>query len=161
MAVDEWDDEAHATLARLLRQLTVELDRFAELFGERHGLHRTDLNALVVIMDAARRGEHISPGQLAAALHLSASATTAVLDRLQAAGHLHRDRHPTDRRRIELVIADHALELGREYFMPLNQEMSRAWADFTPTQRRTIARFLQASVDATIRVRGGLAGEQR
>jgi len=46
---------APAALVRLLRQLTVETDRFAEMFGEAHGLHRTDLNALVVIMDAGRR----------------------------------------------------------------------------------------------------------
>jgi hypothetical protein len=66
-------EDSDRGLGRLLRQLTVETDRLAEVFGETHGMHRTDLNALVVIMDSSRRGEPISPTQLARALHLSIS----------------------------------------------------------------------------------------
>ncbi|HEU5469683.1 MAG TPA: MarR family transcriptional regulator [Actinophytocola sp.] len=152
MAQDQ-DQGSDAELAQLLRQLVVETDRFAEMFGAAHGMHRTDLNALTVIMDAARRGAPMSPSQLAAALHLSASATTAVLDRLEAAGHLHRDRDPTDRRRVELVMADHAMQLGQRFFTPLGAELAEAWATLTARERRTIARFLAASIDATVRVR--------
>jgi len=148
--------EHDATLVRLLRQLTVENDRFAEMFGEAHGLHRTDLNALVVIMDARRRGEAISPGQLARALHLSASATTAVLDRLEHAGHVERDRSPSDRRRIQLVMPDSALLVGEQFFRPLGVELSRAWERFDQRERATIAEFLTASIDATVRVRARL-----
>jgi DNA-binding MarR family transcriptional regulator len=140
-------------LGRLLRQLNVETDRFAELFGETNGLHRTDLNALVVIMDAARRGEPVSPTGLARAVHLTASATTAVLDRLEQAGHLHRERDPHDRRRVELRLAATAMRLGEQFFRPLADELSAAWATFTPAERAAVARFLIASVDATVRTR--------
>ena len=72
------NEDSDRELARLLQNLTVETDRFAEVFGETHGLHRTDLNALVVIMESNRTGTPVSPTQLARALHMSASATTAV-----------------------------------------------------------------------------------
>lgn len=149
-------DVSDAILVRLLRQLTVETDRFAEMFGEAHRLHRTDLNALVVIMDATRRGTPISPSQLARALHLSASATTAVLDRLEQAGHVERDRSPTDRRRIELVMPDSAQIVGEQFFRPLGVEMSRAWEGFNERDRATIVEFLTASIDATVAVRARL-----
>lgn len=151
--------ERHADreLGRLLRQLTVETDRFTEVFGEAHGLHRTDLNALVVIMDSARRGEPASPTSLARALHLSASATTAVLDRLEAAGHVVRGPHPSDRRRVGLTMADTAVELGGQFFRPLADELKTAWTAFTEAERDTIARFLSLSIDATIRVRATVA----
>lgn len=146
-------------LIRLLRAMTVESDQFAEQFGALHGLHRTDMNALVVIMDAERRGEPMSPSQLAAALGLSASATTALLDRLERTGHLNRDRSASDRRRITLVMPDKALDLGRAFFAPLAAEFARAWEDFTPTERDTIARFLAASITAMAEVRDGWARE--
>lgn len=145
--------ESDLALVRLMRQLNVETDRFAEMFGEAHGLHRTDLNAMVVIMDAARRGERISPGELARALHLSASATTAVLDRLEEAGHVHRDRSAHDRRRIHLDLPASTLRLGEQLFRPLGVELSRAWAVFGPEERATILRFLQLSIDTTVDVR--------
>lgn len=143
-------------LGRLVRQLNVETDRFAELFGEAHGLHRTDLNALVVIMDATARGEPISPTELARALHLTASATTAVLDRLEHAGHLHRDRSPRDRRRVELHMAGSARQLGQQFFLPLADALAREWAVFTPAERATIARFLTLSIAATVRTRANV-----
>ena len=148
-----------ALLIRLLRQFTVESDRFAEMFGEAHGLHRTDLNALVVIMDAHRRGASMSAGELARALHLSASATTAVLDRLEAAGHVQRARSGLDRRRIGLLMPEHTTRLGERLFGPLGDELSKAWAAYTPEQRELIASFLETSIQATIRVRARLLDE--
>jgi len=144
-------------LVLLLRQLTVESDRFAEMFGEAHGLHRTDLNALAVIMDAARMGTPMSPSMLASALHLSASATTSVLDRLERAGHLYRDRSATDRRKVELRMHDQARQIGAEFFLPLGESYAAAWRDMGEDERRTVARFLRGSIAATVEVRGRLA----
>ncbi|ONF73412.1 MarR family transcriptional regulator [Amycolatopsis keratiniphila] len=144
-------------LVLLLRQLTVEADRFAEMFGEKHGLHRTDLNALAVIMDAARMGAPMSPSTLASALHLSASATTAVLDRLERAGHVHRDRSATDRRKVELRMHEKAREIGAEFFLPLGKRYAEAWREMGEDERRTVARFLRGTIAATVEVRGRLA----
>ncbi|OLZ61834.1 MarR family transcriptional regulator [Amycolatopsis keratiniphila] len=144
-------------LVLLLRQLTVEADRFAEMFGEKHGLHRTDLNALAVIMDAARMGAPMSPSTLASALHLSASATTAVLDRLERAGHVHRDRSATDRRKVELRMHEKAREIGAEFFLPLGKRYAEAWREMGEDERRTVVRFLRGTIAATVEVRGRLA----
>ncbi|MFI9456782.1 MarR family winged helix-turn-helix transcriptional regulator [Amycolatopsis sp. NPDC052450] len=157
---EDAEDTAEVTdalLVLLLRQLTVESDRFAEMFGEAHGLHRTDLNALAVIMDAARMGDPMSPSRLASALHLSASATTSVLDRLERAGHLYRDRSATDRRKVELRMHEKAREVGAEFFLPLGERFSAVWSDLGEDERRTVARFLRSSIAATVEVRARLA----
>ncbi|MFD0203429.1 MULTISPECIES: MarR family winged helix-turn-helix transcriptional regulator [Saccharothrix] len=147
----------NSTLVRLLRQLTVETDRFAELFGQKQRMHRTDLNALAVIMDARWSGEPMSPSRLAEALHLSASATTSVLDRLEASGHVERARNPHDRRKVELRTSEKALELGRHFFQPLDGAFTQAWERFSDADKEVVARFLSASIDATVAVRAGLA----
>lgn len=149
----------HSALVRLLRQLTVETDRFVEIFGEKQRMHRTDLNALAVIMDARWTDEPMSPTRLAEALHLSASATTSVLDRLEASGHVERARHPHDRRKVELRVSAKALEWGRDFFEPLDAAFTRAWQRFGDDDKEVIARFLAASIDATVAVRADLAAK--
>ncbi|WP_370945402.1 MarR family winged helix-turn-helix transcriptional regulator [Amycolatopsis sp. cg5] len=146
----------NSTLVRLLRQLTVETDRFAEIFGEKQQMHRTDLNALALIMDARWTGEPLSPGRLAEAMHMSASATTSVLDRLEASGHVRRARSAHDRRKVELHVHDKALELGRAFFSPLDGAFTAAWEQFSPADKAVISRFLEASITATVSVRAGL-----
>ncbi len=140
-------------LIRLLQLLTVESDQFVERFGARHGLHRTDMNALAFVLDAEQRGEPMSPTRLASRLGLSPSATTAVIDRLEASGHLERHRVPGDRRRVTLSMSATARLAGRGMFTPLREVFADSWADFTDEERRTVARFLTRSVEAMRAVR--------
>lgn len=152
------EETADIDLVRLLRRFTVESGRFVDLFGEAHGLHRTDLNAMAVILDAGLRGESVTPGRVAEALRLSPSATTAALDRLEAAGHLRRARDPADRRRVALELPERARELGARFFQPLAREYAEAWRDFDERERAVIARFLAASVEATERAHADMPG---
>lgn len=154
---DQRDFLSDDLLIVLLRTLTVESDRFAEMFGEVHGMHRTDLNALAVIMDATRSGAPVTPTALADALHLSYSATTSVVDRLERSGHVSRDRSAADRRKIELRMRDSARELGAAFFAPLRAEYVEAWKDMSDDERAVVARFLRASIEATVAVRARLA----
>ena len=92
----------------MVRALVMESNRFLEIFSAAHELHPTDMTALNLIMTAR---SPMTPGALAKALNLSASATTSVLDRLARAGHVVRDRDPEDRRRVELRVLDAATAL--------------------------------------------------
>lgn len=150
-------------LIRLLQTFTVESDRFVERFGARHGLGRTDMNALGFVLDAAGRGEPISPTSLAAKLGLSPSATTALIDRLEASGHLERHRDPDDRRRVTLSMPEAARMDGRRMFAPLAEVFAESWRDFTDEERRTVARFLAGSLEAMREVRedGGMPSVPR
>ncbi|GII87764.1 hypothetical protein Ssi03_57540 [Sphaerisporangium siamense] len=140
-------------LLTLMRRLTVELDRFAERFASDHGLHRTDLNAVVVIMDAVRGGAPLTPGSLAGALNLSAPATTALLNRLERAGHVERRRSATDRRKVELTLRAQAVALAERFFAPLADSLASVFDRFTDEERGVIRRFLDAGIGAAIAAR--------
>ncbi|WP_326836884.1 MarR family transcriptional regulator [Amycolatopsis rhabdoformis] len=130
-------------LAGLLRRHAVETERYVATFGAGHGLHRTDLNALAVIMDADRTHEPMTPGRLSTALHLSPPATSALIDRLEQAGHLRRTRSATDRRQVDLRITDSALAVGAALFGPLAEHVRAAIERYTEPQQALIARFLE------------------
>ncbi|GII77430.1 hypothetical protein Sru01_24120 [Sphaerisporangium rufum] len=140
-------------LMTLLRRLNVELDRFVEGFAVGHALHRTDLNAVVVIMDAARQDRPLSPGALGAQLNLSAPATTALLNRLEQAGHIERSRSTTDRRKVELSLHEQAVTLAGSFFAPLARQLSAVLERFSEEERALIRRFLTESTEATMRAR--------
>src|SRR4051794_41939424 len=93
------DVAARQELALLLRRLTVELDAVGQRFAQLHGLNRTDVRALVAIMDAARRGEALTAGRLGDAVDLRSASVTALVDRLEKVGHVRRGRGPGGRRR--------------------------------------------------------------
>ncbi|TYB65253.1 MarR family transcriptional regulator [Nonomuraea sp. PA05] len=137
----------------MMRALNVESDRFAERFAALHRLHRTDLNALVVILDAARSGSPLTPGGLGTALNLSPPATTALIDRLEHAGHVERRRSATDRRKVEVTLNEQAAVLARRFFAPLGRHLTEAIEAFTAEERRLIERFLESGIKATAAAR--------
>jgi DNA-binding MarR family transcriptional regulator len=142
-------------LVRLLQEFSLEANRYADAAGGRNDMHRTDLNALSVIMQHTARNQVVTPGLLRKELHLSSPATTALIDRLDKSGHVVRERQGTDRRQVQLRMTPKAYRDGGAMFRPLAQQMGAAMADFTPDELLVATRFLNAMIEATVR-----AGEE-
>ena len=138
-------------LGLLLRRLAVELDAVGERFAEIHGLNRTDVRALVAIMDAARAGQALTAGALGAAVDLSSASVTALLDRLERVGHVRRVRDDVDRRRVVLEISDAAMAAGGEFFGGLQRDLGTAMADYTDEELALVRRFLTEMTDVVVR----------
>ena len=130
-------------LALLLRRLTVELDAVGQRFAEVHGLNRTDVRALVAIMDAARGGESLTAGRLGAAVDLSSPSVTALLDRLEKVGHIRRTRDSHDRRRVVLEMSDSAMAAGAEHFGALQRDLTAAMGGYSDGELAVVRRFLE------------------
>ncbi len=132
-----------------LRLFTVESDVFVDVFARAHGLGRNDLNAIMWISEGTRSGHPITAGELATRLGLGAPATTGLVDRLENAGHVRRQRGPQDRRKVTVVMEPQALQLARDFFVPLGRLMHDAVAgiDAHDLQRAaTVVRLLIAAV---------------
>lgn len=129
-------------LALLLRRLTVELDAVGQRFANQHGLGRSDVRALVSIMDATRAGQAMSAGALGAAVELSSASVTALVDRLERDGHVRRARDPDDRRRVVLEVSDTAMAAGSQYFGRLQHDLTVAMAGYTDEELDMVGRFL-------------------
>ncbi len=136
-------DRVRQEVALLLRRLNVELDAVGQRFATVHGLGRTDVRALVAIMDAARRGEALTAGALGQAVELSSASVTALVDRLERFGHVRRVRDPEDRRRVALEMTESAMAAGGEFFGGLNRDLLAAMADYSDDELAVVRRFLE------------------
>jgi DNA-binding MarR family transcriptional regulator len=122
-------DEILRDLIDALRVFTVESDVFVDTFARAHNLGRTDLNAVMWISTGDAAGRPITVGELAQRLSLSPAATTALVDRLEAAGHVGRTRDPSDRRRVTVTMHPPARQVASDFFTPLGARMRAATED--------------------------------
>ncbi len=109
------------------RQLSAYTLMFHQAVANRLGLNVTDLKCL----DLARGETRLTPGRLAELTGLTTAAVTSILDRLEQAGFVRRERDPRDRRKILVrPLSGRAEEVAR-LFAPLNQAMTRLLEQYT------------------------------
>lgn len=147
--------QAPATVHRL-RALTLLLDAAGADFAARTGLTATDVRALVCLLDRERAGVPASPTWLAGELRLTTASVTALLDRLERAGHVRRVPRTDDRRRVDVIVQDSAKALGWAFFGPLIDAAAAVLDRRSAAERAVIDAFLDDMVAAVEAV--GAAG---
>ncbi|WP_443049175.1 MarR family transcriptional regulator [Streptomyces sp. NBC_00316] len=135
-------------IVHLLRKVTVEFGLRQAEFANLHGMHPTDVRALICLLDAERAGTDATAGWLGTQLGLNSAGTTAVIDRLERLGHLTRTRDPRDRRRVLLAVDPRAVELGRSFFGPLIENTVAVLRGFDESETAAVRRFLSAAHQA-------------
>ena len=140
------------------RQLSTAIIAFHQAVADLVGLSASDHKAFEVI---ARRGP-MAARDLAAAVRLTAGATTSLLDRLSAHGLIDRQIDPTDRRRVLVsATAPHNSAVATAY-RSLGAAMAETMAQFTPAEQAVIHRYVTETIEVlhhqTDRLRAGGAG---
>ncbi|WP_208606456.1 MarR family winged helix-turn-helix transcriptional regulator [Streptomyces silaceus] len=134
------------SFAVLLRRMNGEFNRIAQEFAQAHGLHLTDVQALIAILDADADAdaadEPMTPGRLRRQLNLTSGAVTACIDRLEKTGHIRRVRAVDDRRVVHLHYEEAAKRLARDYFRPLARGTENARGRFSREELAVVVRFL-------------------
>ena len=151
--------QAPATVHRL-RALTLLLDTAGAAFAARNGLTATDVRALVCLLDRERAGVPASPTWLAGQLRLTTASVTALLDRLERAGHVRRVPRTDDRRRVDLAVQDSAKALGWAFFGPLIDAAAAVLDRRSAAERAVIDAFLDDMIVAVEAVDASGAGRQ-
>ncbi|GAA2159505.1 MarR family winged helix-turn-helix transcriptional regulator [Humibacillus xanthopallidus] len=128
-----------------LRDLATAGSEATTALARRMTMHPTDLAAMSHIAYAA---EQLGPGELSSRLGITPAATTDLIDRLEAAGHLLRERNPADRRRVRLVPTESAKAAVRGQLADLLERLDAVSEDFTPDERAAIGRYLEAAAAA-------------
>jgi DNA-binding MarR family transcriptional regulator len=136
------DDRSVAVVHRL-RALVVDLHLLGAEFARVNGLHPTDVRALICLLDAGRDGQTATPTRLGEQLHLNSASVTALIDRLERAGHVERRRDEADRRRVLVEVTPAATELGWSFFGPLIGGATAALDSYTSTELAAVERFLE------------------
>jgi len=130
-----------------LRRVTVESQRLGHEFASRHGLHPTDFQALVYVMDAEGAGSPLTPGELSSRLQLTSGATTAVIARLERHGHLRRDRDDADRRKVHLRWAADGMAVAMDFFGRLLPLREAVMGPMSTGELAVVRTFLAAMAD--------------
>jgi DNA-binding MarR family transcriptional regulator len=116
--------------------------RFRREMQDALGVDSTGLNTMIHLATVGSDG----PTAIAAALETSTAATSLVLNRLEAAGHVSRQPHPTDRRKVVVAPAPESLASAYECVRPIIDGIDQLSAALTPAERSTVAAFLEGVV---------------
>lgn len=135
-------------LVELMHGYSLAAQQLGATFAQRHGLHPTDLQALIAVMLAEKNGDPLTPGRLGEALGLSSGASTAVIDRLEKAGHLRRTRESSDRRIVHLRYGEPGMAIAASFFRPMGTRSRAVIDQFSPAEQEVIRRYLVGMTDA-------------
>ncbi len=120
-------EESIARMADVMRDFMANAVLFQDAVARTGGLNSTDLQAVSLLMSQGPA----TPGELAERTGLSAGgAITAVIDRLEKAGYVTRQRDQADRRRV-IVTAD--VDKVLQQVGPVYGRVGARWAAYLDT----------------------------
>ncbi|MET0783010.1 MAG: MarR family transcriptional regulator [Leifsonia flava] len=111
-------------------------------------MNETDLAALRFLIAEEKREHEVGPTDLAHHLGISTAATTKLIKRLVASGHLQRRPHPHDRRAQILHPTPGAHDEVRATLAAMHARMMGVADAFAPEEQLVVVRFLTAMADA-------------
>ncbi|MCY0096961.1 MarR family winged helix-turn-helix transcriptional regulator [Hoeflea ulvae] len=146
-------DDRITQLERKIRAASAQRTLYSGVLASKLGMHQTDLECLFIIT----LGENVTPGQLASETGLTTGAITGVVDRIERAGYIRRQRDPADRRRLFLEPVPERIEeiraINRRAYKPWMEELAR----YSEAELEILLDFAdrnyQAAVQATIALR--------
>src|ERR1700760_1132525 len=151
MKVDELYTDRDALVSLIttdMRGMSTESDQIGALFAMSHDVRPTDFRALLHIFVAESAGCAITSGDLSQRMGLSGAAITYLVDRLIQSGHIRRDTHPADRRKVILRHADVGRDTARLFFTPLVKHTREALEDLSTEDLEAGHRVFTALIDA-------------
>jgi DNA-binding MarR family transcriptional regulator len=122
------------------RRLDVALSRLRAALARDVGISVPELLALENL-DA---DGGLGPSELARRLQLSTGAVTALVDRLEARGHVARTAHPSDRRRVVVTLTSEAGDALAAEIESLDDEVRALVGGLGEQDRKAVIRFLDA-----------------
>ncbi|WP_416442547.1 MarR family winged helix-turn-helix transcriptional regulator [Leucobacter sp. HNU] len=130
-------------------EVMAELERWqrasralAESSAKYMRLNETDMRAIRMIMRAQRRGEIVTPKDIARETGISSASTTKLVDRLVDGGHLTRTAHPNDRRTVSIRVTDRTRRIARDTIGRQHTRRLAVAAAMSPAERATVIAFL-------------------
>jgi DNA-binding MarR family transcriptional regulator len=133
------------------RRLYAATERFDAAAARQLGTDRTALRA----MNAMERGE-VTPTALGAELGLTSGSVTALVDRLERAGHVARVADPDDRRRRAVALTPEARAAADPLYARLGVEIGAAFATLDPPAREAAREALETLARAFDRAAEGI-----
>jgi DNA-binding MarR family transcriptional regulator len=124
------------------RRLDIAMSRLMVAFSRAVGISVPEMLALEHL-DVDRS---LGPSELARRLQMTTGAVTALVDRLEASGHVARAPHPSDRRRVVITRTQKADEDITEEVAPMVMEILELAEGMDDAERQAVGRFLEGFI---------------
>ena len=131
---------------------------FGQTVANAVGVSSSDLECLDFLNIEGR----VTAGRLAEVTGLTTGAITGVVDRIEKAGLVRRERDEADRRKV--YIADRAGERrarSARYYVPMQKAMHKDWEGYSDDELRLLLRFADAGLQRHARGDRGAEGDAR
>ena len=138
------DDRISVAMRRVIANAVLTNERIARGIG----LNVVDLQTFGIILDTDR---HLTAGEISARTELPTSTTTRVLDRLEKGGFVRRTSDPSDRRKVVIEPIPERLADFQDAYADILDGLRRLHEGFSPAELETVARYLEAMVEAEAR----------
>jgi DNA-binding MarR family transcriptional regulator len=130
-------------IGRRLKAISMLTREIGKKIGETLGVNVTDIAALEHLL----HNGPTTPGQLADRLKVTTAAATQIVDRLERAGHVSRERQANDRRKVFVVPVEASVDRAFEQLAPMLDGLDGVIADLGPGERQIIENFLDHVVE--------------
>lgn len=124
------------------RRLAVYTALYHAALAEQLGLNVTDLNALDLILEL----ESVTAGQLAELMGVSSGGITTVIDRLERAGFVEREKNPHDRRMVMIHPIEERCAQIEQFLASISREITAVSAAYDHNELAAIHDFLVQSI---------------
>jgi DNA-binding MarR family transcriptional regulator len=130
--------ELEVAFAAAMRQTGALMQLLGQAAADRIGINATDLNCLNILSFNG----HMTAGELARATGLTTASITGVVDRLEEAGYVTRERDPHDRRRVVVtMVLDRAMRDVASVFQPVLRDWRKMAARYSDDDLRLIVDY--------------------
>lgn len=163
--IDPRNHDASAPLVRALGLSDTDVEEIIDLFeamrrwrsaadAQREASRRAmrlgenDMRAIRFLMASGDRV--VTSTELAEHLGLKGPSVTKLLDRLEAAGHIRREPHPSDRRALSIVVTPGTRARATASVGADHARRFRIAAELSSEERRAVTRFLSTIADLPI-----------
>ena len=141
-------------LEHAMRRSSAQGVLFGQAVANIAGISGSDLDCL----DFLNLEGRVTAGRLAEVTGLTTGAITGVVDRLEKAGLVRRERDADDRRKVYIVtVPENVARIGR-FYVPMREAMQKLWSTYSEAELQLLLRFstegYKAVLEATERLKG-------
>jgi DNA-binding MarR family transcriptional regulator len=129
-------------LIHSLRKLSTRMVLFQQKAAHNLGVVHTDFKTADILNETGP----ITAGELAKITGLTTGSVTALLDRLEHAGYINREKDPNDRRRVIIVPVKNKQKPIAEHYAPLNKAMTELCSQYNVEELSLIMDFINRTI---------------
>jgi DNA-binding MarR family transcriptional regulator len=133
-------------LENAMRRSSAQGVIFGQTVANTAGISGSDLECL----DFLNLEGRVTAGRLAEVTGLTTGAITGVVDRLEKAGFVRRERDEADRRKVFIaIVPENVARIGR-FYVPMQEAMQKLWGTYSEAELQLLLRFANEGYKAVL-----------